>query len=117
MYFLFLFPFCNIENLVGDGRVKGDGGRREQKKRGEFIENKKKERKQKVLHNHKQPHEFQNRENAVGLFFAKIQEKNPKIRCSPSPLPRAPSPLLHCSSMGRHASSRWSVLYFDCFLI
>lgn len=40
MYFLFLFPFCNIENLVGDGRVKGDGGRREQKKRGEFIENK-----------------------------------------------------------------------------
>lgn len=116
MYFLFLFPFCNIENLVGEGRVKGDGGRWEQKKTGEFIKNKTKERKQKVLHNHKQPHEFQNREN-VGFFFAKIQEKNPKIRGSLSPPPRAPSPLLHCSSVGRHASSRWSVLNFDCFLI
>lgn len=42
MYFLFLFPFCNIENLVGEGRVKEDGGRWEQKKTGEFIRNKKK---------------------------------------------------------------------------
>lgn len=42
MYFLFLFPFCNIENLVGEGRVKEDGGRWEQKKTGEFIKNKKK---------------------------------------------------------------------------
>lgn len=96
--------------------MKRDGGRQEQKK----TEDKKKKIKQKVLHNHKQSHKFQKRENVGSLFFLpRYRKKTPKTCRSLSPLPRATSPLLNCSSssVGRHALSRWSVVYFYCFFI
>lgn len=63
----------------------------------------------------------------LGLFFLLLvclpryrkKKKTPKTCRSPSPLPRATSPLLNCSSssVGRHALSRWSVVCFYSFFI
>lgn len=64
--------------------MKSDRGIQEQNKMRDKFFFLKKERNQKVLHNHKQSHKFQKRENVgsffvflffLFFFFAKIQKK------------------------------------------
>lgn len=93
--------------------VESEEGRRKTgtKENGRLKKNKK--RKQKVLHNHKQSHKFQKREN-VGAFifffllFAKIQEKTkPKDLLKSVPSCPCSSPL-----RGSHASPPWALEEF-----
>lgn len=98
MYFLFLFPFCNIENLVGDGRVKGDGGRREQKKRENLL----KINKRKKTEGSAQPQttsRIPKQGKCCWFVFCQDTGKKPKdslqsVPSSPSSIPSAPL-LLH----------------------